>query len=185
MSSFTSEGSKGSVAVSNFPAVQPVNDNGGSLTVDGTVAVSNFPATQAVTGTFWQTTQPVSGTVNISYPVPASIVGGSATTNGATIITVPAGRTWRGSVSVSASNGSAAAFSASVVTSGTGVSPTAGTALIGACGSFIGLPLTAASAAPGNAVSDVYVSAPVGNSVSLVLNTTASNTIATANGTLL
>lgn len=32
----------------------PVTDNGGSLTVDGTVAV---------TGTFWQATQPVSGTI--------------------------------------------------------------------------------------------------------------------------
>lgn len=30
----------GSVSVSNFPAVQPVNDNGGSLTVDGTVTVT-------------------------------------------------------------------------------------------------------------------------------------------------
>ena len=41
---------------------QPVAviDNGGSLTVDGSVSVSNFPATQAVTGTFWQATQPVS-----------------------------------------------------------------------------------------------------------------------------
>lgn len=29
----------------------PVDDNGGSLTVDGTVAVSNFPATQPVSGT--------------------------------------------------------------------------------------------------------------------------------------
>lgn len=43
--------------------VLPVSDNGGSLTVDGTVAVSNLPASQAVTGTFWQATQPVSGTV--------------------------------------------------------------------------------------------------------------------------
>jgi hypothetical protein len=35
----------------------PVTDNGGSLTVDGTVAISG---SVAVTGTFWQTTQPVS-----------------------------------------------------------------------------------------------------------------------------
>jgi len=42
-----------------------VTDNGSSLTVDGSVSVSNFPASQAVTGTFWPTTQPVSGTVNI------------------------------------------------------------------------------------------------------------------------
>jgi hypothetical protein len=37
-----------------------VTDNNSSLTVDGSVSVSNFPATQAVTGTFWQATQPVS-----------------------------------------------------------------------------------------------------------------------------
>lgn len=47
-----------------------VTDNNGSLTVDGSVSVSNFPATQAVTGTFWQATQPVSGTVtaNVTFP---------------------------------------------------------------------------------------------------------------------
>jgi hypothetical protein len=36
-----------------------------NITVSGSVSVSNFPATQAVTGTFWQATQPVSGTVTI------------------------------------------------------------------------------------------------------------------------
>lgn len=36
----------GSVSVSNFPAVQPVSDNGGSLTVDGAVSVSNHPQYQ-------------------------------------------------------------------------------------------------------------------------------------------
>ena len=76
----------------------PVTDNGGSLTVDGSVSVSNFPATQAVSistlpalaagtntigkvdvngtvpvsGTFWQATQPISGTVAISGTVPIS-----------------------------------------------------------------------------------------------------------------
>lgn len=70
------------VEVLNFPAVQPVSDNGGSLTVDGSVSVSNFPSSQAVTGpltdaqlrttpvpvsgTFFQVTQPVSGTVAVS-----------------------------------------------------------------------------------------------------------------------
>lgn len=33
----------GTVSVGNFPAVQPVSDNGGSITVDGSVSVSNFP----------------------------------------------------------------------------------------------------------------------------------------------
>jgi len=38
-----------------------VNPSGALATdVTGTVSVSNFPATQAVTGTFWQATQPVS-----------------------------------------------------------------------------------------------------------------------------
>jgi len=32
------------LSVTNFPAVQPVSDNGGSLTVDGSVSVGNFPA---------------------------------------------------------------------------------------------------------------------------------------------
>jgi hypothetical protein len=42
-----------------------IDDNGGSITVDGSVEVSNFPATQPVSGTFWQNTQPVSGTVTV------------------------------------------------------------------------------------------------------------------------
>src|SRR3954452_14352502 len=37
-----------------------VDDGAGSLTVDGSVSVSNFPATQAVTGAFFQATQPIS-----------------------------------------------------------------------------------------------------------------------------
>lgn len=47
----------GSVSVSNLPASYPVTDNGGSLTVDGTVGISG---TVPVSGTFWQSTQPVS-----------------------------------------------------------------------------------------------------------------------------
>jgi hypothetical protein len=37
-------------------------------TVTGSVSVTNFPATQAVTGTFWQATQPVSA---VSLPLPS------------------------------------------------------------------------------------------------------------------
>jgi hypothetical protein len=47
----------------------PVSDNNGSLTVDGSVSVSNFPASQAVTGTFFQATQPVSLASVPSHPV--------------------------------------------------------------------------------------------------------------------
>ena len=98
----------GSVAVTNFPATQPVTVSNfpatqavtGSMTVSnfpatqpvsGTVAVSNFPATQAVTGTV---------TVNDSIPIAADIVRGSLLATG-TLYTVPANRTFRGSVSLS------------------------------------------------------------------------------------
>jgi len=62
----------GTVAVSNFPAIQPVS---GSVSVSSLPAigitntsfdVSNFPASQPVTGTFFQATQPVSGSVSVS-----------------------------------------------------------------------------------------------------------------------
>lgn len=36
------------VSVDNFPAVQPISDNGSSVTVDGTVLVGNFPAVQPI-----------------------------------------------------------------------------------------------------------------------------------------
>ena len=53
------------IAVSNFPATQPVS---------GTVGVNNFPASQAVTGTFWQATQPVSGTFwQATQPISGSV----------------------------------------------------------------------------------------------------------------
>ena len=40
-----------------------------NITVGGSVSVSNFPATQAVTGTFWQATQPVSIATMPTTPV--------------------------------------------------------------------------------------------------------------------
>ena len=48
-----------------------------NITVSGSVSVSNFPATQAVTGTFWQATQPVSGTVtaNVTFPTTQQVSG--------------------------------------------------------------------------------------------------------------
>lgn len=59
----------GSVAVTNLPAVQPVNDNSGSLTVDGTIAVSSIPAiTGSVSVSNFPVTQPISGTVTVANP---------------------------------------------------------------------------------------------------------------------
>jgi len=72
----------GSISVSNFPATQPVS---------GSVSVSNFPATQPVsiatmpttpvTGTFWQTTQPVTfGGVGSATVSRISVTNTAATT---------------------------------------------------------------------------------------------------------
>ena len=52
-----------------------------NITVGGSVSVSNFPATQAVTGTFWQATQPVSGTVTIQDGGNTITVDGTVTAN--------------------------------------------------------------------------------------------------------
>jgi hypothetical protein len=53
--------------VDGSAVTQPINDAGGSLTVDGSVAVSNFPVTQPISGSVsvsnFPATQPVSGTV--------------------------------------------------------------------------------------------------------------------------
>jgi hypothetical protein len=55
-----------------------------SLTAGTSVAVSNFPASQAVTGTFWQATQPISAA---SLPLPA----GAATAAGVAAIVTALG----------------------------------------------------------------------------------------------
>jgi len=49
--------------------------------VSGTVAVSNFPSTQAVSGTFWQSTQPVSAA---SWPLPTGAATSSLQSTGNT-----------------------------------------------------------------------------------------------------
>jgi hypothetical protein len=56
----------GTVSLSNDTLTALENIN---ATVSGSVSVSNFPATQAVTGTFWQATQPVSIATMPSTPV--------------------------------------------------------------------------------------------------------------------
>lgn len=65
----------GSLDVNNFPAVQPITDNGGSLTVDGTVTVAN----PGLTDTQLRAT-PVP--VTIPIPVPVTDNSGSLTVDG-------------------------------------------------------------------------------------------------------
>jgi hypothetical protein len=56
------------VGVSFLPALAAGSNLIGNVGVAGAVGINNFPASQAVTGTFWQATQPVSVA---SLPLPA------------------------------------------------------------------------------------------------------------------
>jgi hypothetical protein len=92
-----------SVSVSNFPATQPVSiastvstkPDGTNWTLTGTSANVNVTNTVPVSGTFWQATQPVSGTV-------AATQSGTWDINSITTLpSLPAGSNAIGSVSVS------------------------------------------------------------------------------------
>jgi hypothetical protein len=70
------------VVIASDQAAVPINDNGGSITVDGTVTanagtgtmnVSVQNASIPVTGTFFQATQPVSGTVAATQTTAANL----------------------------------------------------------------------------------------------------------------
>lgn len=68
-------GGSSTVSVSNFPAVQPINDNGGSITVDGIVSVNSFPSSQNVVVT---SIPEVEIKNDVSNPIPVS---GTVSTN--------------------------------------------------------------------------------------------------------
>lgn len=132
--------------------------------------------------------------VPVSPPTPAAadVVGGTGAA-GATILTVPAGRTWRGVVALaaaaSAAIGTAAAtVVAAVNVAGAGATPAAG-ALVQMA---LALPITLAAATNGaaqaNSVSlpDVVVIAPAGNAVTLTVTADAGvEARGTARGVLL
>lgn len=108
---------------------------------------------------------------------PATILGGSAAVGGATLITVPAGRTWRGSVQIS---NQTPGSSVQVQTAGAGVTPAAGTVL---CGAQLAAGATASS---DPSIAEVYVSAPAGNVVTLTTVVAGAPVfVATCNGRLL
>jgi hypothetical protein len=124
-------------------------------------------------------------------PASANILAGVATANAAMIITIPAGRTWVGTVSLSASvvvasAGAAVTASARVSTAGTGVVPAAGDYLR----LDLNAPASAAAAAgtkdSGQISTPMTVVAPAGNAVTLVLNVTNTTVqSASANGALI
>lgn len=110
-------------------------DQGAAGSQSWLVSVSNFPATQAVSGTVTANvgtgTQPVSGTVstNPASVTAANVLVGTASTDNGIMITIPANRTWVGSVALSASLTVATGTSSSpnIVTTGSTASPAANT----------------------------------------------------------
>lgn len=102
-------------------------------------------------------------------------VSGSASTSGATVITVPAGYTWKGSLWISAAT---ASTSTQLQTAGSGANPAAGTALA--------VVNTGTRAGAEISVSDVIVQAPAANAVTIVTAVAGSPTFnAGASGQLL
>lgn len=84
------------------------------------------------------------------------ILSGTATSSGGTIITIPAGETWQGSLSASiGADANNSALSIAVAGGGTGVSPAAGTVLLA-----VGVKVAALSINnAGNNIGTVYVTA--------------------------
>lgn len=113
-------------------------------------------------------------------PAPTAILGNTlVVATATTLITIPAGRTWQGSVAAEAS-ATAAAASAVISTAGTGVVPAAGNLLVvDALGAAGGLGDSNA-----NNMANVYVSAPAGNAVTLTATIVGTGSCS-ANGILL
>lgn len=125
------------------------------------------------------------------YTDPGQILVGAATATNVgtaqTLLTIPAGRTWVGSLAISGTNTAAAGATAiaTIATAGSGVIPAAGALLKVHC-STVGT--TAGLAAANNNISDVVVVAPAANSVTLTLTNSTATTFtsdATAVGVLL
>jgi hypothetical protein len=127
-------------------------------------------------------------TIPIKPGTPNILSSGVAVTNSVAatvLITIPAGRTWYGSICVNANNLVGASGSdsfAMVTTAGTGVTPAAGTKL--AYGTATG-----SSGGQGAGLSGpTYVTAPSGNAVTLMVTNSVATTFSsysTANGILL
>jgi len=107
-------------SVTNFPATQAVTQS----TSPWVTSVSNFPATQTVTGTVavTQSTTPWVTSNSLSIPVSTDLVGASRNTTG-TLVTIPAGRTFMGAVSLSCSLSLAGSCEPTISITGTGALP--------------------------------------------------------------
>ena len=141
------------------PNQKLVDSDGNSITVTGTGALVTAPGAPAAS-------------------LAADILVGRATADAATIITIPAGRTWQGSITLSGGLSSAAAAAAASATPTVSV---AGTGVVPAAGILVGLSLrTGGGVATGTVgtnsqgvvcVPAVTVVAPAGNAVTVTLQT--------------
>lgn len=126
------------------------------------------------------------------YTDPGQILDNSATAANTaaaqTLLTIPAGRTWMGSIALAATNSTAggSTATASIATAGTNVVPAAATVLLRVHCSTVGT--VAGLASQNNEIADVLVSAPAANGVTLTLTNSTATTFtsdATAVGILL
>lgn len=123
-----------------------------------------------------------------------NVLSGSATAaNTVTtqvIITVPAGRTWYGTLNLSLSNTAAAggAVTANINTAGTSPTPLAAVNLLTAQNTTVGAAVAGEVVVAVNTGSPIYIIAPGGNSITVNLTNSSATTntsFATANGILL
>src|SRR5579863_7431590 len=114
------------------------------------------------------------------YESPSQILSGSATAANTaaaqTILTVPAGRTWSGSITIAATNtaSSGTTATAQINTAGTGAIPANAVNLLKVHCSTVGTVVGLAS--QNNQVGDVTVAAPIGNAVTLTLTNSTATT---------
>lgn len=120
-------------------------------------------------------------------PAAANVLAGTAvatnSTTPVTLITIPAGRTWKGQVVVSIASTAAAIVAATVDTNGTNAVPAAATVV-----ARVNIGGLTSGNFSDSASFDVLAQAPAGNSITLrLVNTsaTANTSSATANGVLL
>lgn len=157
----------------------PVTGNRGVVLVDGNGNV--VKATDNGDGT---------ATLNVAggTPAAANVLTGSlshaVTTGAATIITVPAGRTWVGTVGISCSVSVTAAATTQglargvVAVAGAGVTPSAGTVLAVDAKAAANAATGTVGSQGGNALAmPLTVIAPIGNSVTVTLASTITGTV--------
>jgi len=164
--------SSGLIPFTNLRARCTAVSGGTSPTVNVFATASQTPFTATSGGT-----SPTVATSPVSVAAANVLCGSGAATNSTavqTLITVPAGRTWYGTVNASiAATAGTALVSATINTAGTNVTPAAAVNLL----TVTSDPVTAAGQTANAMTSGpFYVIAPAGNSVTLTLTNSSATT---------